>query len=34
MKEKSINLKSYDGCELEGTLLKAGKEIGALDYLA
>lgn len=33
MKEKIINFKSYDGCELEGTLLKADKEIGALLFV-
>jgi uncharacterized protein len=33
MKEMTIKFKSYDGCELEGTLLKADKEKGALLFV-
>lgn len=33
MKEKSIKFKSYDGFDLEGTLLKAGKEKAALLFV-
>lgn len=33
MTEKKIKFKSYDGCELEGTLLKADNEKGALLFV-